>query len=85
MTDHSILGNNAPDFPFKKEAGVVTEVLRTVFVDFPNALASAYRARNLYKNLSVLDEASLAAIGLKREEIGRFAIENSGLLVIERD
>lgn len=81
MTDHSIPTTRTPELPFKKAASVVTDILRAVFVELPNAFASAMRARRIYDDLSLLDSAGLAALGIERHNVGRYVIERSGLII----
>jgi hypothetical protein len=80
MTDHSILRPSVPDFPFHKEARLLTAVAAAVFVKLPRSFAAAMRARAIYEDLWVMDAPGLAALGIKRDGISRFAIEHSGML-----
>jgi len=80
MTDHSILRPALPDFPFQKEARLLTAVATAIFVKLPRSFAAAMRARTIYEDLWVMDAPGLAALGINREGISRFAIEHSGML-----
>jgi hypothetical protein len=80
MTDHSILSPAVPDFPFQKEARLLTAVATALFVKLPRSFAAAIRARQIYENLYMLDSPGLAALGITRDGISRFAIERSGML-----
>ena len=80
MTDHSILRPAVPDFPFQKEARLFTAIATTLFVKLPRGFAAALRARAIYEDLWVMDAPGLAALGITRDGISRFAIEHSGML-----
>jgi hypothetical protein len=80
MTDHSILRPALPELPFQAEARLITSVLKAIFIGLPRSLANAVRAQQMYENLYLLDSPGLAALGLKREEIGRYVIEQTGLV-----
>lgn len=81
MTDHSILFGGAADLPFRKEAHAITKVLNTLFVDLPNAFSAAFRAKHLFDELYATDDAGLEKLGVARDDIARYAIEHSGLVV----
>jgi hypothetical protein len=80
MTDHSILRPSVPEFPFHKEARLLTSVVTAIFVELPRSFAAAVRARKIYEDLWVMDAPGLAALGINRDGISRFAIEHSGML-----
>lgn len=80
MTDHSILRPAVPDLPFKEEARLVTRVLSAIFVEFPRSFAMATRAQSLYDDLYNLDSPGLAALGVKRDEIGRYVLARTGMI-----
>ena len=80
MTDHSILHPGVADLPFKEEARLVNGFVKALFTDLPKAFRGAIRAQHIYQELYVLDSAGLAALGVERMNIGRYAVEKSGLL-----
>lgn len=80
MTDHSILRPATPDLPFQEEARLITRVVTALFVDLPRSFAGAIRAQQMYENLYLLDSPGLAALGLKREGLGRYVLEQTGLV-----
>ena len=69
MTDHSILNMSTADLPFREEARAVSRVLQTIFVDLPNAFASAIRAKHMFDDLQALDSAGLEKMGIRRSVI----------------
>ena len=68
------------DLPFKEEARLINGFVRALFTDLPKAFRGAMRAQHIYQELYVLDSAGLAALGVERMNIGRYAVEHSGLL-----
>jgi hypothetical protein len=79
MTDHSILRPAAPDLPFQAEARILTAIFTAIFVELPCAFRAALRAQQMAEDLYVLDSPGLAALGLERETLGRFIVEQSGM------
>ncbi len=79
MTDHSILRPAAPDLPFQAEARILTAIFTAIFVELPRAFGAAVRAQQIAEELFLLDSPGLAALGLERETLGRFIVEQSGM------
>jgi hypothetical protein len=80
MTDHSILTPGFPDFPFKREAQLVTRIYKFIAVTAPSALAVAIEARNLVDALNGLNDNQLAGLGIERTGIAAYAATKTGLL-----
>lgn len=80
MTDHSILAPGLPDFPFKREAQLVTRLYKFIGATVPQALASAIAARNLFEALNDLSDDQLAGLGIERTAIAAYAATKAGLL-----
>ncbi len=85
MTDHSILRPAMPELPFQTEARLISRVLKAVFVSLPRTFANAIRARQMYENLYLLDSPGLAALGLKREGLGRYVLEQTGIVTAKSE
>ncbi|HEX9808875.1 MAG TPA: hypothetical protein VGC25_04640 [Alphaproteobacteria bacterium] len=84
MTDHSILTHGIADLPFQREARAVTRFLAAL-AGFPRAVAQAFRAQAIIEELVLLDAPQLAALGIDRMGVTRYAAIKAGILADEAE
>lgn len=79
MTDHSILAPGLPDFPFRKEAALISRIFAFIS-KLPPAVRTAIKTGDLVASLDNLSDTELAKIGIARTDIVAFAARKTGLL-----